>query len=124
MGAWNLRPFGTTLLTTNQSESYNAILKLTKDNSDRPVSAMVIELMLDADKYLSKIAMGRLRMGGTFTLLEHLRKNYDKTIVNIPKPVDTKAIMEQVKNLNPVVSDVWHSIILFYGIVLMIKLVK
>lgn len=110
MGAWNLRPFGTTLLTTNQAESYNAILKLTVDNSDRPVSAMVIELMLDADKYLSKIAKGRLRMGGTLTLLEHLHENYNKTTVNIPKPVDTKEIMERVKNLSPVVSHIYQSV--------------
>ncbi len=45
-----LRPFGVDLLTTNQSESYNTIMKLTKTNGDKPVSVMVLDLILDSEK--------------------------------------------------------------------------
>jgi hypothetical protein len=96
-----LRPFGVDLLSTNQSESYNAILKLSKTNGDKPVSVMVLDLILDSEKYLSRIIRGRYRIGGEYTLRPDLEGLYDPRDpdAKLPMPTDLEKIKSNLQRL-------------------------
>lgn len=100
LGSWLLLPFGIKLLTTNQAESYNNILKLAKKrNQDFSVSDMVLEFLKQAENYLSRISKGHYRTGGNWTLRPHLWKFYDvhDNTATAPKATNIEEIKEKVK---------------------------
>lgn len=102
MGSWALRPYGVELLSTNQSESFNAILKLTRKNKTKPISCMVLDLLLNADGYIARIKRGHYRIGGTYTLRpnqHHLHQRSDPD-AKLPAPVDCDKILENIKARN------------------------
>lgn len=96
-----LRPYDIKLMTTNQAESYNAILKLTKIHKKKSVDEMIYAFLLDSEKYESKIAKGRYRIGGLYSLREHLRVLYDinDPAAKLPQPTDEDDLKSRVKKI-------------------------
>jgi len=69
LGAWLLRPFGLDSATTNQSESFNYVLKRLQDWKEAPIDALVLSLFRLAQFHVAEIRRGRCGQGD-FTLPE------------------------------------------------------
>ena len=63
VGSWEQRRYGAELLTSNQSESFNATLKKLQQWKEAPVDAMVVVMYRFAQVYENEIARGRAGLG-------------------------------------------------------------
>lgn len=68
---WEAKQFGLGSLTTNQSESFNCVLKRLQDWREAPVDGVVLSLFRLAQYFLSEIRRGR-RGFGNFVLRQGL----------------------------------------------------
>ena len=62
-GSWKLRPFGLQSCTTNQSESFNNVLKRLHDWKEAPIDAMVLSLYRLCEFYVAEIRRGKCGVG-------------------------------------------------------------
>ena len=64
LGALNLRQYGMDSATTNQSESFNSVLKRLQDWREVPVDVMVLSLFRLTQFYLYEVRRDRSGYGG------------------------------------------------------------
>ena len=63
IGSWEMECFGLDSATTNQSESFNAVLKRLQQWKEVPVDAMVLSLKRLADFHLAEVQRGYAGLG-------------------------------------------------------------
>lgn len=91
MGTWALQTFGIALLTSNQSESFNAIFK-------RPLDMMVISMLRIDQFFRRKIVRGEHGVSD-YTLREKFKKHPEeiKNIV-LPEAMAADQLISKIKD--------------------------
>jgi len=82
LGAWILRPYGLESATTNQSETFNYVLKRLQEWKDAPVDAMALSLFRLSQYHLVEIKRGLCGQGEY-----HLRVGVEACVTTILPPV-------------------------------------
>ena len=84
MGSWALVELGIDLLTTNQSESFNATMKHFTDDKSLPYDVLVLKLFQLSEYYDKKMTRALYGVSGEYSVLSHLRDTYN---INDPMAV-------------------------------------
>jgi len=87
LGSWQLQPYGLTSSTTNQSESFNAVLKRLQAWTEAPVDAMVLSLYRLAQYYNAEISRGMNGLG-SYTRRDGVDAGVTTTTAVTPLPDD------------------------------------
>lgn len=77
MGIWVLRPWGVEwLISTNQSESFNAQLKRFANNKEYTLDMMILALLRFSEYHNATLHRARYQLGA-MCVRDHLKKYYD-----------------------------------------------
>ena len=98
IGSWNLLPFGIDAAYSNESESYNAVMKRFQEWRECPED--VIERGLSALPQYHDVEIQRGRYGlGTYNLREEFSRLYDSDEPPIiEKSMDPGKIVDELQN--------------------------
>ena len=98
MGYWALKECSTDhLLTTNQAESFNAVLKRFTKNEKLAVDLMVLKLYEISKHFERRTARGLANIG-EYTLLEHLRPQYARQEIQLPNSETSTDIINRIRS--------------------------
>ena len=115
LGWWSCQRFKMAKITTNQSESLNAVMKRLNDWTEVPIDAMATSLFQLTQSYVREIMRGRyLRGVDGYTLLPHLIPLYN---LEKDKPIlppsdfhaDVEAIVPKIMNAVKRSNDYIHT---------------
>ncbi len=106
MGYWALKECSTDhLLTTNQAESFNAVLKRFTKNEKLAVDLMVLKLYEISKHFERRTARG-LASIGDYTLLEHLRPQYACQEIQLPNSETSTDIINRIRSSSSIELEV------------------
>jgi len=86
LGAWELRVFGLESSTTNQSESFNNVLKHLQEWKEAPIDAMALSLFRLAQFHITEISRGRAGFGNYQLRNGLMRSDQHTQLVSVLDP--------------------------------------
>jgi len=96
IGSWCLRNHGFSEITTNQSESFNAVLKRLQDWKEVPVDVMALSLFRLTQFTVVEVLRGRVNTG-EYHLREELQDAYRGTSATVPTATRPEDIVERIR---------------------------
>ena len=95
LAAWELHQFGLEDISTNQSESFNFVLKKLQDWKEAPIDALCLSLLRLCQFYIAEIKRGYSGLGN-YTLSGG--RDVDRDAVSMDEAVDHTTIVDSIQN--------------------------
>ena len=80
MGLWAIQKYGVKSVTTNRSESFNAMVKRFSAWREAPLDSIILYLYRLFESMNTQITRSRYKIGGDYTLRDHLADQYNADI--------------------------------------------
>lgn len=102
MAAWALRPFGLSLQTAHQPESFSGVMKRLGESgltwSKSSVDGLVASLMKITDFFNVRVARSRYRLANhAYTLKANLNDFYDENDTDFPDSITVEELMSDIR---------------------------
>ncbi|XP_057373142.1 uncharacterized protein LOC130694019 [Daphnia carinata] len=102
MGAWALRPFGLSLQTAHQPESFSGVMRRLSESgltwSKSSVDGLVASLMKITDFFNVRVARSRYRLANhAYTLKANLNDFYDENDTDFPDSITVEELMSDIR---------------------------